>query len=98
MKRFFVLMIIIGFLLGFTVSVTADSAGVRYEVKAHITYNSMTPEKMGKLVEKIGKEHGDACKVEFEVKKVGGEVWYILNNTVVMEGVDITTTTQSADE
>ena len=82
MKKFLTILIVVGFLFGFVGSTMAKSENMpKYEVKVHITYNSVTPEEMGKIVEKVGKNHGDACKVKFEAKKVGGNVYIDVTST-----------------
>jgi hypothetical protein len=46
---------------------------VKYEVTFNIKYNALTAEEAKELVGMLLVKHKDACKVEVDVKKNGGE-------------------------
>ena len=80
-----------------TIMVGVATAGskkdvVKYEVRVEIVYNALTPDEMGKVMEKIGEDNAGACTVKFNVKKLGDNILGT-DITLITDGYSVTGTT-----
>jgi hypothetical protein len=69
-----------------------EDDSVKYEVNITIRYNYMSPAEAAKMVEKITKEHTEACKTEVNVKKVSSEGWVTISTGQFIYDDNATTT------
>jgi len=82
MKKLIILLAMALVLFSITAS-AGDKKDVKYELKATIVYNAVDADRLARIVAEIATKYGDACKVSFNVIKVGPPQLFVSDGEII---------------